>query len=163
MSDSPEKAARGILDQFWGDRLAPVDPVTISRQMGLDVQQAQLPDEISGALFKSAGKDPVIYIEERDSRSRRRFTCAHELGHYVYRSDHGEDEYEWVDLRGSLSAEGSSPEEIFANTFAASLLMPKDPVQKIYDKKMPIAVLAAHFGVSAEAISYRLAALGLGR
>lgn len=151
--------AENILAAFWGSDRFPVDPIRIAKMMGVDVKEGVLPDEVSAGLLKKPGHDPVIILEARDSKVRRRFSCAHELGHFVDRF--GEDEYEYVDLRGTLAKAGSDPREIFANRFAACLLMPEDAVRKLDKDRTSVWKMAKHFGVSSEAMGYRLQALNL--
>ncbi len=152
------KAARLLLEQFWKPGRFPVDPVYLAKQLGINVVKADLPEEVSGALLKERGKDPVIYLHSSDSDVRKRFTCAHELGHYYLRL--GEDTYESVDLRDkTLSAAGNNSDEVFANNFAASLLMPEDEVKK--RASLSKLELVKFFGVSGEAMKWRLKNLGV--
>ncbi|MBT0974157.1 ImmA/IrrE family metallo-endopeptidase, partial [Salmonella enterica subsp. enterica serovar 1,4,[5],12:i:-] len=91
-----------------------------------------LDDDVSGALLKEPEQDPVIILNRNDSNVRKRFTCAHELGHYVKRTENGQPlEYEFVDYRGKLASQGVDSEEIFANNFAACLLMPEKEVRRL--------------------------------
>lgn len=109
-------------------------------------------------LIKQPGyDDPEIHLNEKDSRNRQRFTCAHEIGHYVKRSAAGNDGKLWkyVDRRDDLASQGSDLEEIFANQFAANLLMPKDLVQRMKEERS-VATLGFEFGVSSDAINFRL-------
>jgi Zn-dependent peptidase ImmA (M78 family) len=160
---NPTAAAEATLELLWPDRGFPVDPVTIARKLGLEVLEADLPDEISGALFKEKGKDPVIMVHRHDSTNRKRFTCAHELGHYVARAESADDarEYDYIDFRNQESSNGNHSEEVFANQFAASLLMPENALRKIHGKVLNHIEMARYFGVSAEAIKYRLKNLNL--
>ena len=59
-----------------------------------------------------------------------------------------------------MTSQGSDPEEIYANQFAASLLMPREKVEEMHGT-LNTAALAYEFGVSAEAMHYRLVNLGL--
>ncbi len=77
-------------------------------------------------LVKRRGEDPEIYVHASDSLNRQRFTCAHELGHYVKRSAMGDEEWEYVEHRALLASQGTDPEEVYANKFAAGLLMSED-------------------------------------
>lgn len=158
---NPKEAAQLTLDRIWGNRGVPVDPVWIAKKLGIRVIETKLPDEISGGLIKEKEKDPVIVISKTDSLNRKRFSCAHELGHYVKRVESGEESYEYVDLRNNLSSSGSDVEEIFANQFAACLLMPEDQVKEYYKMKLPSIFLAEHFGVSDDAMHFRLKNLNL--
>lgn len=141
----------------------PVDPFAIAKQLGIKVfVDHNLSPEVSGMLRKRAGyADPEILLNANDSRNRQRFTCAHELGHYNQRVKDGLDEaWEYVDKRDSLSSQGLRPDEIYANKFAAELLMPRKAVQARAGDPNP-ASLALDFGVSADAMRYRLENLGL--
>ena len=99
-------------------------------------------------------------LNPNDGPNRRRFTCAHEIGHYVRRSEKAE-EYTTVDLRSGLSSEGTDQEEIYANKFAACLLMPDSEVRRLSAEGMVDWEMAIRFGVSREAIQFRLRDLGL--
>jgi Zn-dependent peptidase ImmA (M78 family) len=154
-----DDAAR-LLAQTWTG-LVPVDPIAIARRAGLRVVDADLDEHTMGALVKLAGQDPTIMLNERDGPNRRRFTCAHEIGHYVRRSEDA-DEYTTVDLRSGLSSEGIDEDEIYANKFAACLLMPEGEVRRMHSEGMVDWEMAIRFAVSREAIQFRLKDLGLG-
>jgi Zn-dependent peptidase ImmA (M78 family) len=161
---SAERDAAELLDAVWArgswDVRVPVDPIWIARELGLRVYTAGLDEGVSGMLVKRAGEDPAIYLNVRDSQNRQRFTCAHELGHYVSRSATGDDEWEYVEQRALLASQGREPEEIYANQFAACLLMPRAAVAQLKDRFETEAALAYKFGVSADAMHYRLVNLG---
>lgn len=150
---SAQGAARTVFIVVWNRDHFPVDPVYIAKKLGAQVVVARLPDEVYGALMKEKGSDPIIYLEETDSEQRQRFTCAHELGHLYSRI--GDEEYETIDLRDEwLSPSATNVEEIFANQFAANLLMPEDEIRaQVHHSK---AKLLSHFGVSGEAMKWRL-------
>lgn len=113
-----------------------------------------------GALMKQPHQDPTIMINQGDGENRRRFTCAHELGHFVRRAEEAE-EYATVDLRSGLSAAGSDPEEIYANEFAACLLMPADSIKTYRETGLSDLEMAIRFRVSRGAMQHRLENLGL--
>lgn len=163
MNLDPTAEANKVLDNFWEKQGFPVDPITIAKSLGVQVLDTSLPENVSGALIKEAGKDPVIALHASDHNNRKRFTCAHELGHYVSRveSNRLETQYGYVDYRGEAAAKGTDPEEVFANQFAANLLMPENIVKTQRKKYTSHLQLAQYFGVSPEAIKHRLNALGL--
>jgi Zn-dependent peptidase ImmA (M78 family) len=66
--------------------------VRIARGLGIDVLDAQLDVSVSGALVKERDQDPSIVLNWIDHPNRKRFTCAHEIGHFVRRKDQP-DEY----------------------------------------------------------------------
>lgn len=148
------------LRKATGVSLLPIDPVRIARIAGLQVLEAELDENTLGALVKQPGKDPTILLNQGDSENRRRFTCAHELGHFVRRSEEA-DEYTTVDLRNSLSATGEDVDEVYANEFAASLLMPEEEVRAFAGMGMSDLEMAIRFKVSREAMQFRLKNLGL--
>lgn len=161
-SEIKKEAARDaarLLRETWG-RPIPVDPAHIARAAGLRVIEASLDGETLGALVKQPGEDPIIMLNEDDSPNRKRFTCAHEIGHYVRRS--GQDEaYTRIDLRGPHSSKGDDPEEVYANEFAACLLMPEDEIRRLHKEKLSELEMSIRFGVSREAVHFRLENLKL--
>ncbi len=168
---TPEDDARALLSSAWetgpdGSVSLPVDPFTIAQKLGLKAYSANLDNGVSGMLIKRAGEDAEIYVHASDSQNRQRFTCAHELGHYVKRSARGDASWEYVERRDLLTSQGVDDEEIYANQFAAALLMPKEVVVdrfKALEKPSlnAAAALAVEFGVSADAMQYRIKNLKL--
>ena len=151
----PAQEAERLRVFAWGDTF-PVDPVAIARRLGVDVRQAPLSANVSGALVKKLGQDPTILLNAEDHPNRQRFTCAHELGHFVSR-ENAPDEYEYVDLRDTIfSAAGTKPDEVFANQFAASLLMPEREVGRLKKEGYSPTQMALYFGVSQDAMHFRL-------
>jgi Zn-dependent peptidase ImmA (M78 family) len=158
----PEREAEQLLSTVWEGRPIPVDPIQIAKRLGIQVYTAGLDEGVAGMLVKKPGRDPEIYINGRDSLNRQRFTCAHELGHYVKHIAAGEEHWEHVDYRDALTSKGTDPDEIFANQFAASLLMPEQEIRRLKDQfGYGPATLAFEFGVSEEAINFRLVNLKL--
>lgn len=159
--DDAERLAEEVRLEFWRD-VFPVDPVVIAKQMDLKVIEAELPAPVSGGLLRKDGDDPVVVLNESEPKTRKRFTCAHELGHYVYRLETGCDrEFEYTDLRNHLSSMGMDKEEMFANRFAGALLMPRSKVEELMKNHLPVLVMAHKFGVSADAMRVRLKVLNL--
>jgi Zn-dependent peptidase ImmA (M78 family) len=162
-----EQAARDLLRTTWrfnpdeGICQLPVSPSYIAERLGLKVHQAYLEPDVSGMLAKQEGQDAEIYVNAGDSEVRQRFSCAHELGHYVQRvSGNEDDSFGYIDRRGPSASQGTEPEEIFANQFAAELLMPDHFVRK-YAADLGPAGMAVKFGVSVGAMKIRFDTLGL--
>lgn len=137
----------------------PVDPIYLARQLGMEVYLSDLAPDVSAVLIASPGQQTGIYLNQSDPQVRQRFSCAHEIGHYVRRHASGQQQFGFIDRRDHLSSTGLDPEERWANQFAAALLMPAgllrvtlqgDPHQ-----------LAPLFDVSTEAMTHRLTKLGL--
>lgn len=130
MNATAEQAAANLLKFIWtdsnGDVPLPVDPARIAFDLGVQVFEANLSENISGSLVKTAGVDPVILLNRSDSNKRQRFSCAHELGHFVRHS--GDEAYEYVEQRGPLAAEGRNSEEIYANlAIPTTAVSPDEP------------------------------------
>lgn len=160
----PDEEASAILRGVWlplSPRLIPVDPVRIANELGIDVFEAALDPNTSGAIIKRPGEDPQIVLNRNDHANRQRFTCAHEIGHFVQRSDEPDD-YEFVDLRGPLASAGTDSVERYANAFAAALLMPAEEVKTRAKRADSIVELAYEFRVSQDAMTNRLANLKVG-
>jgi Zn-dependent peptidase ImmA (M78 family) len=154
------KDAAKLLGEVWPSGI-PVDPVVVARRAGLRVlETATLDENILGALIKNPGDDPIIMLNENNGLNRKRFTCAHEIGHFVRRGDTSEP-YTTIDFRDPESSLGNDPDEIYANEFAACLLMPEEDVKLLAKEGLGDLELAIRFGVSRDAMQFRLKNLGL--
>jgi Zn-dependent peptidase ImmA (M78 family) len=157
--DCAEDANR-ILEIAWKTEPVPipVDPVRIATTLGITVFNQVLDADIAGAIVKVDGGDPIILLNAADSPSRKRFTCAHEIGHFIAHSNEYGD-HEFVDLRGVLATEVKDPDEVYANELAACLLIPAPEVTSMIRNGDLPAQMAVRFGVPTEVISYRIQAL----
>jgi Zn-dependent peptidase ImmA (M78 family) len=161
--DARELRARVWTKQGPAGFLLPVDPFEIALDLGIKVVTVHgLSPDISGMLTKEAGyEDPKISLSALDSRNRHRFTCAHELGHYTQLVRSGQAApWEYVDGRHLLSPGVLEADEVYANHFAAELLMPRDLVVDRMTGSNA-AALALDFGVAGDAMRFRLDNLGL--
>lgn len=125
------------------------------------------------------GDHPVVSINpmQNSYEPRRRFTLAHELGHFCLHADKIQLGFKDSKKKMSRSLSYWDAKESEANTFAAQLLMPKELLLKHgqeiidnYKKKnnvssMPLPaflqVISAKFSVSNKAMEYRLKNLGI--
>ncbi|MFC0179008.1 ImmA/IrrE family metallo-endopeptidase [Thorsellia kenyensis] len=156
--------ANNILNTVWENRYFPVDPIWIAKKMGLSVYSLETPPDVSGALVKRADRDPVILLNQNDSEQRMRFTCAHELGHYIQRLEsniENSKEYEYVDLFSKLSQENQNEEEKLANKFALALLIPKEALLHDVKENCSPAMMAYRFGVPDDVIRVALEEYGI--
>jgi Zn-dependent peptidase ImmA (M78 family) len=133
----------------------------VAKKLGIKIIQHAFSENISGVFFRKDNK-LFLGVNSDHHEHRRRFTIAHEIGHYILHSDemlhYDKDELENIYLR---SDDISSPEEIEANHFAAELLMPEELILKcIENDEQSIKVLAERFNVSEHAMRYRLTNLG---
>jgi Zn-dependent peptidase ImmA (M78 family) len=157
-----EQLALEVLDQHWPDQSVPVNPVVIAQKLGLEVKTAKLEDDVSGALIGSGGTFEIV-LNESDAVNRQRFTCAHEIGHYIDRKSRGLEPTETVDFRDYMSSTGQSEDERFANAFAANLLMPSWALEKYVGIGFRADTLGRIFQVSPAAIGFRLSNAGHAR
>jgi Zn-dependent peptidase ImmA (M78 family) len=163
---SPRDAALDLLEEYWTDADGkvdfPVDPVVIAQRIGAEVIRADLEPNVSGLLVKEPNDESAkIYLNGEDHESRQRFTCAHELGHLARRRSDKNLRIGFVDSRDTLSSTGTDPEEIWANQFAAELLMPAVAVRTLWSQGQSQPKIARVFGVSQRAVEVRLASLKL--
>lgn len=152
------KDAQDVLKEYWSNGRIPVDPIEIARKMGLSVFTSQLGDDTWGMLVGSNGAAD-IYLDQDQSVTRMRFSCAHELGHYV---DHKSDIRPHAGFIDKRSTDGvGRPAEVYANEFAASLLAPEAQLRELVDQELDIMEIARHFGMSPSSIEYRKSLLGI--
>jgi Zn-dependent peptidase ImmA (M78 family) len=154
-----KRAARDVLNETFGDiELVefPLDLNAVLERYALSLKKGPFSDKnISGAFSRA---DNSIYISDQDGPERQSFTVAHEIGHYKLHEDRGTE----ILLRTQVwQFLGQDRIESEANWFAANLLMPEEAVQRMWKVTKDISKLAAIFGVSKTAMSFRLKDLGL--
>jgi Zn-dependent peptidase ImmA (M78 family) len=103
-----------------------------------------------------------IVLRAGEPEARQRFTLAHELGHWVCQVKAGYEAPVYCrDVDVSQAANRTLERE--ANVFAAELLMPEPAVREEWPKAESATELASWFGVSEDAMSWRLYNIGLTR
>ena len=167
MSRRARQAARHIYEREGYE--LPADVEQIARAHGLTVSKLELDDTVSGVLVLQDGR-AVIGVNTNHSENRKRFTIAHELGHFLL---HRSAASLFIDtahvfFRNEKSADGSRRQEVEANAFASELLMPEQAVRACVEQEVPDAfdqaameAVAQRFKVSLQALTFRLAKLGL--
>lgn len=164
-----ETTVRRMLDEC-GLRAAPVDVTRVAQHLGLTVHEAAFDADISGFLYQD-GSQAVVGINQAHSTVRKRFTLAHECGHFVLHQKNttyvDRNSGPTVLLRDRTSGQGSDRKEVEANSFAAELLMPThfieqdiDRLNDVQDADEMIIKLARRYEVSAQAMTIRLMKLG---
>jgi Zn-dependent peptidase ImmA (M78 family) len=160
-----EKKAEEILTSMSISNSTQIDILNIATRLGVNVEAADLSSDISG-LFVIKEEKPYIRYNGEESQERQRFTVAHELGHFILHKDAPlfVDKNEKVLYRNQDSSTGEILKEREANAFAAALLMPqsfvKEELSKMPSNVDTIEHLAKVFGVSTQAMSFRLSNLG---
>lgn len=150
----------------------PVKIEEIVKKMGINLVPYAFDEDISGVLVIS-DKEATIGFNQSESRVRRRFTIAHELGHYEFHRDKSamfiDKDYRAIfRSKNSGNSEDLQVLEQEANTFAACILMPEALLAEILSdmefdlsSEDEIKRLAKIFDVSATAMSFRIINLGL--
>ena len=121
---------------------------------------------VSGFIEEEDDGDIFICVHQYDHPNRKRFTIAHELGHYFRHNP--KIKVGFVDGIGSgmmgreLLENKVSQDEVEANAFAAEILMPENDFKKIHrEKNGNITEIAEYFIVSEAAAYTRAKMLGL--
>lgn len=138
-----------------------------ANKLKITVLNKDMSDDVSG-LFVRKGNESIISVNKNETKQRKRFTVAHELGHFFLHSDEKPvfvDKSPKVLYRNSASSTGELHQEREANAFAAALLMPRGLLKReiLNANKTtpnPIKLLSDKFEVSEQAMSFRLANLG---
>lgn len=147
--------------ELFGGSAVPVPVESIAEDLlGLRIAESDgLP--VSGLLLPREREIWLNAAEARQSAGRRRFTIAHELGHWVCQVQEGRRQPIYC---RAVTADGDGrnpPEEREANVFAAELLMPRPAVRAAFAELADSPELATRFDVSQEAMRWRLYNLGL--
>jgi len=134
-----------------------LDVYGLANKLGLSVLECDMLSEQSGYLKQENGRW-VIGVNKKHHPKRKRFTIAHELGHFIKhrKSSQSFDDTTFFRKQNDASIEYD------ANNFAAELLMPRDLfLQEIRSGNNTIEGLADTFDVSSMAVKYRAKTLGL--
>lgn len=162
------------LAQRFGFTAPPIDVKRICRGLDLVLVEGDLGDGVSGLLITNPDSARVC-VSEADHPNRKRFTIAHEIGHFYLRHQFQPGEHvhiergHFISQRGPRASKGIDIKEIEANQFASSLLMPARMIEQ-EAKRMAgtgllldfhVAAMADTFKVSEQAMTIRLTTLGL--
>jgi len=145
----------------------PIEAIAVAEN--LPVVESPFGTDVSGALIRSKGFSGIA-VNGSQHPNRKRFTVAHELAHYIMEHKGGDDHLDWkftVLRRDGKSSEGTETQEMEANFFAASLLMPRPFLRKDLELRAgpngeadlqpeDILALAKKYQVSETAMKYRL-------
>lgn len=161
---SPAAAAWGILRDLKVQDF-PIDPRQIATKLGIVIWERELPDTCDGCLMRVENAWGILINTRIRSESRRNFTIAHEIGHYMLERDTVDSCSMDERLNFMIAEQGEDTEqeksnkqaylqsEQRANQFAAELLMPT-PIFSADSSShsevgLPaIAALASQYGTS---------------
>lgn len=164
INNNIETKAMDVLDINGFNNIV-VDPVKLASVYGIDVKSATFKrSDISGMIKKENGKT-TIYVNSKEPLIRKRFTVAHELGHY-FLGHLGEND-KIIHRKNDLYSSDKNESE--ANAFAAALLMNQYKFKELYKKldyigvpiELIIEQIASTFKVSKIAVKIRLKELNI--
>ena len=139
----------------WGLGKAPIaNAQELLEAHGIKVLLTAAPNNFWGVSGMVNDKTPVIVLNSNDLHiEHRRLTAFHELCHLLYNRFFAED----------LTAH---EKENLCNSFANEMLLPSDTLVDLFSGKNKIAIaelisLSINFGISVDAIVYKLKDLGI--
>jgi Zn-dependent peptidase ImmA (M78 family) len=133
------------------------DLLTLVEGAGAHVVVLDLPEGVAGA-YVAKPDCPLLFVNGGQWVGRQRFTLAHEFGHF--RMGHETV----IDKQVAISGHLHDPNEVCANAFAAEFLLPKRAIAEWGEAHVRagqptlehVCLLAAEYGVSAQAARYAL-------
>ena len=141
-------------------KTAPVNVVALANELGIKVWESQtLPPDKSGKIFKDPTNGGLsgfsIIVNAREAPTRKRFTVAHELAHFLLHRQRL-DKGELVDdtmYRSGMTTQ----EEAEANKLAVQILMPRELIKELMKSgSKDVESLARRLEVSVPAMKARL-------
>ncbi len=158
---SPQENAIKLLSDLKIDLANPVDPFQIAEKLLEKPVVFQDVDGFDGMLLTVDDQSVIIINKLIREEGRARFTCAHEIGHFVLTSHKREgvrcteDDIAKLDKKKRLEYE--------ANEFASELLIPSKTFREIIDGREPskelIEELSGRFGTTLTATAWKYVTL----
>lgn len=145
-------------------REVPVNVELLAKSLGIEVIHSSMSDEVSGMIEHVGDNRYRIVVNDNHPATRKRFTIAHELGHY-FRHRHligdgiSDDKlYRSSELGAYRNTAIGRRQETEANQFAATILMPKSALEQFVSESgiNDPAVIAKKIGVSKQAYCIRM-------
>ena len=138
----------------------PIYPRKIAREMGIFVWEKEADSGYDGYLISADGAWGIMINSSIRSNARKRFTVAHELGHY-YIDYHNGTGYQCFGKDIGVAGSSVRQDEREANEFAVELLMP-DQLFRADIRQRDIGLetidsLAAKYGTSMTSTAIRYA------
>lgn len=127
----PENICNQILNA--AGHLAPPTNLKVVCNLWPDIRVSEEELDKEGYLIPLGVHGAIILVRKKDSLNRKKFTLAHELGHWALgnlkdgRLSFGTLENGFVNFRTEHKRQ--TPEEIWCNRFASCLLMPAEDIR----------------------------------
>lgn len=144
----------------------------LAKKLDLSTFEATFTDpKLSGAIYRDEKTSNFnVYVNREHPITRRRFTMAHEIGHYIsaicgsYSAEqlfNTEEGFEDLAVLYRQDGRPNDKAEIEANQIAADMLMPEKWVKQFINDGVTIEKMAEMFFVSAQAMAIRIDNLGI--
>lgn len=140
-----------------------VDINKIATKLGIRVIEEDLPDNVSGVLDCRTKEETIVLLNKHHHENRKRFSLAHEMGHFVLHKMSGVHMDTKIFLRSEAPILHGIKIEREANQFAAALLMPELQIRNAWKNlpedwfdENPLQLIAKEFKVSEGALFIRL-------
>lgn len=155
--DTPEKLLTFAKLQRFDP--VPLDVAAVAEKFGIRIEYVSLKDDLSGIFYKDEENNCwVLHVNEEHHPNRRRYTIAHELGHFCLHRHLKQVFEDKIFFRGGES----SKMEWQANDFASAILMPEEEFRgEVRSGKRKVEELAKVFQVSTLALRIRAKNLGM--
>ena len=142
---------RAIIDPIRNK--IPVDIRAVAEALDIQVQEQGIPYGVE-ARIRQDGSKTSIFVNEYSWETRKVFTIAHELAHYLLDHLDGEE----LNENDLLISRLTTTQERDANYLAAELLLPMDKIDDFLKQKQltNISTIAKYFDVSEQALRLRL-------
>lgn len=155
-------------NQFFKE--APINIEGLANSLGITIKVSDFNEEAAGLLIIKDGTT-TIGVDSNSGPERKRFTIAHELGHFVLHLEKSKMFIDKLFYRQKSNGYTTRDEKIEreANFFAANILMPQKLILKSLENltssdlhdDSTINTLAKRFNVSSSAMLFRLINLGI--
>jgi Zn-dependent peptidase ImmA (M78 family) len=137
--------------------IPPIDLNRLVENAGLTIKQGVFQNnDISGIYVRNEG---IIYLNENHAYVRKAFTVAHELGHFYLHQEKTNETFKRENME--MLDDETMEQEREANWFAASILMPRTIVKRLWNAIQDVEEVARRCAVSSLAAHYRLKNLGI--
>ena len=138
-SRNPVECARRLLQEL-NIQAIPIQPRNIAKQLEIVIWERKMESQYDGCLMRVGDVWGILINSLIQSQSRKRFTIAHELGHYHLDREKTEKHLCHGGELGYFNSHRS--EEQRANQFAVELLMPSPIFQQDAEKQPNVGLTA---------------------
>lgn len=135
---TPQKAAEMILEGYKIESESAIPIVKIVKDAGFTVFATKMDSKIYGLIIMNDeskerfGSDKVIIVNNNNTFKRKRFTIAHEFGHFLL-DENSRNNYKYYNEYEKDGVENETEQKV--NHFAAELLTPSKKFKEVWDSE----------------------------